>query len=539
MRIWFLILIFALPPALWAQDIHDALAAINSRYDEQNPVISPDGNTIYFTVGNHPANVGGVKDPGDIWFTRKTGTAWSAPLHGGALLNDRAYNAVAGFSPDGRQLFLHGHYGHGGAPAKTQGISVSKDNGSGWTRPENLSIPYFMNKSGLPCGAISDDNSVFVFSAESYGTQGVDDIYVSILKDGKWTEPRNLGTTINTQFQELSPSLSSDNKTLYFSSNGRKGVGSFDVYSATRLDDSWTNWSVPENLGARVNTEGRELFYRPYPALGLVLFTTTTSSDGYGDVRVIERDEPLLPSDSTVTADAAADRQDLIASALPEQKNDPEVNAAPMPVETPSSRTAVEVYGKITNGKTGEIIPAKISFEGPSLQPQSAVSGESGYSITVPSASYVIRIEANGYISTLEKLDINAFEMNRLEMNFKLQPVEVGTTVNLKNVLFAQAKTDILPESYPELDLVVSFMRENPKVRIELMGHTDGRGVHADNVRLSQERVNKVKEYLVSKGIEARRISGKGFGGAKPIASNDTEESRRMNRRVEFVIKKF
>jgi OmpA-OmpF porin, OOP family len=129
--------------------------------------------------------------------------------------------------------------------------------------------------------------------------------------------------------------------------------------------------------------------------------------------------------------------------------------------------------------------------------------------------------------------------MRDLEMNFSLQPVELGTTVNLKNVLFAQAKTDILPESYPELDLVVGFLKENPNVTIELMGHTDGRGVHADNVRLSQQRVNKVKEYLVSKGIDSRRISGKGFGGSKPIASNDTEESRRMNRRVEFVIRKF
>jgi outer membrane protein OmpA-like peptidoglycan-associated protein len=139
----------------------------------------------------------------------------------------------------------------------------------------------------------------------------------------------------------------------------------------------------------------------------------------------------------------------------------------------------------------------------------------------------------------MENLDINSADMRELEMNFRLQPVEIGTTVNLKNVLFMQAKTDILPESFPELDLVVSFLKENPKVRIELMGHTDGRGVHADNVKLSLQRVNKVKDYLVSKGIDSRRISGKGFGGSKPIASNDTEESRKMNRRVEFVIKKL
>jgi outer membrane protein OmpA-like peptidoglycan-associated protein len=199
----------------------------------------------------------------------------------------------------------------------------------------------------------------------------------------------------------------------------------------------------------------------------------------------------------------------------------------------------VTVRGKITNAKTGENIPAKISFQGPGLEPQSVSSGENGYSIGVPSSQYTIRIESSGYISTLEKVDIKDLGMRDLEMNFMLQPVELGTKVNLKNVLFAQAKTDILPESFPELDLVVNFLKENPTVRIELMGHTDGRGVHADNVKLSQQRVNRVKEYLESKGIEPRRISGKGFGGSKPIASNDTEESRRMNRRVEFVIKKF
>src|SRR5690606_14417996 len=101
-------------------------------------------------------------------------------------------------------LYLHGHYGQGGAPARTQGISVSKYTGAGWGHPENIQIPYFLNKSGTLCGSLSADNSVFVFSAESYGTYGVDDIYVTIKEDGKWSEPKNLGSTINTQFQELS-----------------------------------------------------------------------------------------------------------------------------------------------------------------------------------------------------------------------------------------------------------------------------------------------------------------------------------------------
>ena len=113
--IFFLCLI---SPALLAQGIHERFQTLNSAFDEQNPVLSADGNTLFFTVGNHPANIGGQKDPGDVWFSRREASGWSAPVHGGTLINDRAYNAVAGFAPDGSQMFLLAHYGPTSAPAK-------------------------------------------------------------------------------------------------------------------------------------------------------------------------------------------------------------------------------------------------------------------------------------------------------------------------------------------------------------------------------------------------------------------------------------
>jgi outer membrane protein OmpA-like peptidoglycan-associated protein len=155
------------------------------------------------------------------------------------------------------------------------------------------------------------------------------------------------------------------------------------------------------------------------------------------------------------------------------------------------------------------------------------------------STVYRVEIVANGFVSAIENLDIQNYEMPELEMNYKVQPVEVGMTVNLKNVLFERGTSNLLPESNPELDLVVSFLKSNPSMKIELRGHTDSRGVHADNVKLSQERVDKVKQYLISNGIESKRLMGKGYGGTKPIASNETEETRKLNRRVEFTIKKF
>jgi outer membrane protein OmpA-like peptidoglycan-associated protein len=511
--------------SLFAQRLSiDAFQRVNSPFDELNPVISPDGKTLFVTIANHGSNVGGKKDQGDIWVsTLADDNQWSAPVHGGSLLNNAGFNAVAGVSADGNELFLLSHY-DGSGQSRTQGISVSKRQGDSWSRPENIVIPYFQNKSNVLNGHILSDQSAFVFSAETYGTRGVEDIYVSLKgSDGKFSEPRNLGNNVNTQFQELSPALSADGKTLYFSSNGRKGSGSFDIYSSVRLDDTWTNWSVPVNLGSGFNTEGRELYYRNYEQRGYAVYSSTKNSDGYGDIRIYLSDEPYRP-DSAVVANVPAPDSILIKE-------------VPRPALADKQ---VRVHGKVTNAKTGEIIAANVFFDASENDQTAGATIADGYSVIIPSTSdYVVKIEAIGYVSTMEKLDIHTYEMNDLEMNFKLQPVEIGTTVNLKDVLFEQGKTNLLTQSYPELNLVVSFLKTNPKVKIELAGHTDNRGIPAQNVKLSQARVDKVKSYLVSMGIDSKRISGKGYGGAKPIASNDSEETRLFNRRVEFIIKKF
>jgi OmpA-OmpF porin, OOP family len=518
-------LIIVLVQALTAQPLNDhLLSKTNTPYDELNPVISPDGKTLFVTIANHPQNLGGKKDPGDIWFCNLTdANDWSEPIHGGSLINDRAFNSIAGFSSDGSEMILLGHYDPAGNAAKSQGISISRRNGSLWTRPQNVNIPYYQNRSSFASGYITPDLNILVYSAEAYGSYGVEDIFVCQKKaDGKWSEPKNLGSKINSQFQELCPSLSMDGRTLYFSTNGRNGHGSFDVFSATRLDDSWINWSEPQNIST-VNSDGRDLYYREYPSAGYSLYTSTKNSDGYGDIKMYSPENPI-PPDTTAT----------VTMVKP-------VEIKEVPAPETAAHTVV-LHGKVINGKTGESIPATISFETGSafVQAPSLIKAElSGYSVAVPSATqYVVKVESKGFISSREKLDIQTYEMKDLEMNFKLQPIEIGTTVEMKDVLFEQSKTALLPQSFSELDLVVSFLKANPNVKIELAGHTDNRGIPSQNVKLSQGRVDKVKEYLISKGIESKRISGKGYGGNKPIASNESEDTRKLNRRVEFIIRK-
>ena len=499
-----------------------ALQSINSSYDEQSPVLSPDGKLLFFTVCNHPLNIDGKRDPGDVWFSEFKNGQWTVPQQAGAVLNDRTYNAVAGFSADGSQVFLMNHYGTAGTVASTQGISVSRRVGDGWSRPENVTIPYFQNKSSLQSGSISTDGTVFVFSAETYGSRGVEDIYVSVKdSNGKWQQPGNLGDQINTKLQELSPSLSADMRTLYFSTNS-KGTGSFDVYAATRLDDSWTNWGEPVNMGNEINSTGRELFFKDYSGSGFYLLTTTSNSDRYGNIKVYVPNTEF--KDSTIIAIAPK-----IDTAIKINENNYEN----------LDRNKVRVHGRLTNSKNGDPVSGKMIFEseGKTITAD-AYLGD--YTVPVESGNvYNIKIDAPGYVNNLESLDLKTYELKDLEMNFQLQPIEVGTTVTLKNILFVQSKDALLSDSYPQLDLVVQFMQENQHIEIELAGHTDNRGSFQQLMSLSQKRVNKVKSYLVSKGIKAKRITGKGYGGSKPIASNETEETRLLNRRVEFTIKKL
>jgi OOP family OmpA-OmpF porin len=520
-RIFFTLSFMNVFAVVSAQMSQKSFSHVNSAYDEQAPIISPDGKVLYWTVANHPDNIAGKRDLGDIWYSIWTGEEWSLAIHGGKAINDEGYNSVVGFSHDGERMFLSSHYKQGDKPLTTQGISVSLKTTEGWSPPENIHIPYFLNKASATRGFLSTTVEAFVYAADAYGSLGVEDLYVSLLQEGKWSEPRNLGPKINSALQETSPSLSADGKYLFFASNGRKGYGGYDVFFSERLDDSWLNWSDPINMGANINSEGRELFYITYPEQKFALFTSTLNSDGYGDIRYYK--PPAGLQDSLFQM-----RVDTIVKII-EIKRDKPITG---------EEKIFRAFGKVTDSKTGKPLTATITFHSDSIYTTTADPGGK-YSIKFPSVNeYTIRVEAAGYVGNFEKLDVRTYEMKALEMNFKLQPIEIGATINLKSVLFQQSTYNLLPESNDELDLVVSFLKTNPKVEISLSGHTDNRGNPEHNQRLSQKRVDRVKAYLVSKGINGKRISGKGFGGSKPIADNKTEETRRLNRRVEFTIVK-
>lgn len=199
------------------------------------------------------------------------------------------------------------------------------------------------------------------------------------------------------------------------------------------------------------------------------------------------------------------------------------------------------LHGTVTDAKSHKPLDATVQFSFSSFPTvEYTIEGVyrmyKVYQLTFfDKKEYLIKVTSPGYLDLTEKITAATWPTHN-KLNFELQPIEVGTVVKLKGVLFKQSTPVLLEESYPVLDDMVEFLVANPKVRIELAGHTDNRGEAKLNLKLSQDRVNVVRKYLISKGIDDNRVTGRGYGGSKPITKNDSEESRRLNRRVEFVI---
>lgn len=364
-----------------------------------------------------------------------------------------------------------------------------------------IEIPFFKNRGPIQSGCISADGNFLIISMESNNSYGVEDLYVSKRNaDGAWGSLKNLGYQINTDFQEITPFLAADNRTLIFATNGRGGKGSFDLFSTTRLDNSWRNWSVPKSLGDQINTSGSETSFSFQDGGKWAWFVSSQDSDGYGEILRIKIKEEI-------DADTTSVQEVLMAEV---------------------TLQAVEVIKlKIVDAFTNASIGATL------INGIDTINNVNGLFTVDSLNSEEIEIKAPGYLPKMVMLD----EQLRVGENvIALSSIAVGNTIALENVLFRRGTADMVEGSGKELDLVVEVMNDNPNIKILLKGHTDNTGDPVLNVKLSEERVKSVKEYLISRGISPYRVTGRGYGGNEPLASNATEESRKLNRRVEFEV---
>ncbi|WP_421898518.1 OmpA family protein [Marinoscillum sp.] len=476
------------------------LKPLNTPSSENYIFLDFDNSRLFFSRANYTSNRGGTKDKGDIWVSTYD-SAWTTASN--MPLNDDQFTAPAGLTPDGRYFLFHKVW-----------FSVGLHYGGVFAKPLDggevfqVDIPFFKNRSPIQTGTISADGRYLLLSLENNLGYGVDDLFVCQLQpDGSWSAPKNLGSVVNTPLQELTPFLAEDNQTLYFASNGLGGQGSFDIFQSTRLDDTWQNWSSPKNLGMAVNTSGSETSFTFRNDSDYAYFVSTQNSDGYGDIKRIK-----ITSD--IVAAVAADT--LVSM-----------------VATSEEEVFLTLY--LLDKISGEPLQgtAHVVLEGDTTIYPSGDQGE----VQIPDLGQPLNFEfkADGYLSSKRIFSRDDFASG-VPVKVMLDPLSTGNNITLEHVLFYRGTANFVEGSEEELDLVVEMMNENPDVKIFLKGHTDNVGNEQLNVYLSKERVIAVTEYLVSGGIAAERISGEGYGGSRPIASNADEASRKLNRRVEFEV---
>lgn len=475
-------------------------SAINSKYNEMNPVISAGGNKLYFSRKAHPSNKGKVLDLEDAYFSEFKNGKWTPAQNIGSPINNTGPNAVHAVTPDGNTLVLMNTYEPDGS-LRGPGLSISHKTASGWEVPKSFKIKHYFNLSTFNEFFLSNNEKVLLMAVEREGGEGDRDLYVSFNEGNDiWSKPMNMGNVINSPGTELSPFLASDGVTLYFSSVGHPGYGKNDVFMTRRLDDTWTNWSVPQNLGAPINGEGVDSYYS-VPANGEYAYY--------------------------ISSDKALKTTDIYKVKLPEK-------VKPKPV--------VIVKGIVRDSKTNKPLGTKIVYydfktnKEMGIAHSDPVTGK--YEIVLPlGKEYSLYADKQGYYAVQDRLDLTkAEEFEEVEKDLFLTPIEIGQSAQMKNVLFYRGTANLMSGSYPELNKLVNILKENETMKIEISGHTDNVGDPGLNLDLSKKRANAVKNYLMKKGITQTRVISKGYGGTKPIADNKYEYTKKLNRRVEFTI---
>ena len=486
---------------------------INSEYDDYAPVVDSAETEIIFTTrrkdGNINENVWDDNKPyEDVFVSKKTGGNWEPAKNIGTSINTRFNNSNLTLSPSGNTLFIY----KDGVGEGDIFFSTREGDGS-WSIPKPLpgtiNSPY--RESSV---SMTKDESTIYFASERPGGLGVSDIYSAKKNSrGAWSIVKNLGPAINTEYEEDSPYIDYDSKTLYFSSMGRKGMGGRDLFKSTLLDESKNMWAEPENMGYPINTPDDDLFITGTSTPNRYYFASERAGGfGYSDI--------YLVSDEV-------------------KKDDPVVAREPVKREIQIHKFILTVI----DAETQAPVNAKVRMKAKDNTTIGSVTIADGVSefviMSSTPKSYMVYVELEGYI--FENMGIllgGAIQAEtKEEKTIQLRKIKTGEISILRHVFFEIGNANLSPESFDELDKLMLMMEQNSKIRLEIGGHTDNIGSHDINVQLSQRRAGTVKNYLTSKGIESRRITAVGYGETKPIVSNDDETGgREVNRRVEFKV---
>ncbi len=473
--------------------------ALNSATHQFFPVLTADQQTIIYTIFEEDASE-------DFYEAKLENGEWTAPKPIIDINTDKN-EGTCSITADGRMMIFTACEGAEGR--KILGscdLFVAYKTGDKWSEPQNLGAPVnSRNWESQP--ALSADGSTLYFVSDRAGGRGKRDIWMSKRdSQDRWTRPVNLGPTINTEQEEYSPFIHANGKNLFFSSNGHQGYGKLDLFRSDL--NAQGKWGRPQNLGYPINNANNQVG----------LFITSDGKRGYYSDGIVEGNRRV------------ADK--LFTFGIEEEAE------SPLKV----SQKSDVIKGVVYDAKTKKPLGAKINLIDRSTEETvysvSSDSQNGKYSIVLTQgANYALYVDQPGYLFKSLTFDFKEKNSSQtLEQDIYLDPIEKGSSVELKNIFFASDSYELGNESIVELKKLYKFMLDNPEVRLEIGAHTDDQGAAEYNRKLSENRAKVVVNYLREKGVDENRLIWKGYGETQPIGDNTTEEGRALNRRIAFVV---
>lgn len=508
---------------------------VNTKYPEYGAIISADESIMMFT-SRTPSTTGGEIDPllneyyEDIYVAKKVDGKWTTPENMGTPVNSDRHDATTAVAPDAQRMIIY----------REGDLYECKLNGQRWSKPKSLNNNINTKYHESSASYSSDGKTLYFVSNKPEGF-GHHDIYVTQWNEKKddWGEAKNLGPVINTKYKEEAVLIHPDGKTLYFSSQGHKTMGGYDIFKSTMNDDG--TWNEPENIGYPINTVDDDVFF-VINASGRRGYYSSFKADGHGEkdiymITFLGPDKPLqLSSEDNLLAS--------IAKPLSEKVIEKQVDA--------SSKRITILKGVVRDMKTLTPVGASLELidieENETLATFESNEKTGKYLVSLPSGkNYGLIVRKDGYLFHSENFNIpKTAAYQEVEKNIDLKRIEVGSVIVLKNIFYDYNKASLRDASKNELDRLAKVLNENPTVKIELSAHTDSRGGNKYNMDLSQRRAQSCVDYLIKNNISADRLVSKGYGETQLIRTDadiaklkfedEKEAAHQENRRTEFKI---
>lgn len=466
---------------------------INSPLDEYFPGVSADEQTLIYTRLKSDRTE-------DFYISQKgTDKAWAQSRNMGAPINTEYNEGTISISSDGQYVFFTGCNWPDNEGSCD--IYFSALDGMDWKEPRSLGFPV-NTRSWESQPSVAFDGKTLYFASSRPGGFGGIDIWKSVYDKGRWSPPVNLGADINTPGNEETPFIAKDDITLYFTSDFHPGMGGVDLFYTRKMTNG--KWEKPTNLGYPINTQLDERCLA-IGANGIDAYIASERKDGYGGLDLYQFE---------LYNNARPVKTGYVKGVVYDARSFKKLKAKVELIDLATGKTIIESQ---SNKVTGDFL---VCLQG--------------------NKDYALNVSAEGYLFHSENFalkDQSATEP--LLLNIPLNPILAGEKVVLNNVFFDVDKYALKDESKAELNKLVAFLKNNPKMVIEVSGHTDNTGNKQNNITLSGNRAKSVYQYLIASGIEATRLTYKGYGDTQPIADNKTEAGRKLNRRTEFKVIKL